>query len=70
MRALKPFEYFEPGTVEEAVQLLSSYGDKAKVLAGGVDLIPRMRNGKIKAEYVVNIQRIPGLDHLSCKSSA
>lgn len=64
MRVLKPFEYFEPGTVEEAVQLLAGYGGKAKVLAGGVDLIPRMRERKIKPEYVVNIQRIPGLDYI------
>jgi carbon-monoxide dehydrogenase medium subunit len=64
MRVLKPFEYFEPGMVREAVRLLFSYGDKAKVLAGGVDLIPRMRQHKIKPEYVVNIQRIPGLDYI------
>ena len=50
MRVLKPFEYLEPETVEEAVRLLSSYGDKAKVLAGGVDLIPRMRQRKTSLE--------------------
>ena len=64
MRALRYFEYLEPGTVEEAVQLLSSHGDKAKVLAGGIDLIPRMRQRKIAPKYVVNIQRIPGLDYI------
>jgi len=64
MRVLKPFEYFEPGTVAQAVRLLLSYGDKAKVLAGGVDLIPRMRQRKVTPEYVVNIQRIAGLDYI------
>ena len=42
MRTLKAFGYFEPATIQEATKLLSKYGDKAQVLAGGVDLIPRM----------------------------
>ena len=61
MRTLRPFDYFEPGTVEEAVQLLSTYGEKAQVLAGGIDLIPRMRKGKTEADYLINIQKIPSL---------
>lgn len=64
MRGLKPFEYIEPQTVEEASRLLSGYGDRGVLFAGGVDLIPRMRNRKIKPEYVVNIGKIPGLDYI------
>lgn len=64
MRGLKPFEYIEAPTVEEASRLLSGYGDRGILCAGGVDLIPRMRNRKIKPEYVVNIQKIPGLDYI------
>jgi len=64
MHTLKHFYYFEPATVNEAVKLLSTYGEKAQVLAGGVDLIPRMRKGIIKADYLVNIQKIPGLEHI------
>src|SRR4030042_6316053 len=61
---MKPFEYFEPSTVEEATQLLSNYGEKAQILAGGIDLIPRMRKEDIKAEYVIHIQNIPDLDYI------
>ena len=61
---MKPFEYFEANTVKEATQLLSNYGEKAQILAGGIDLIPRIRKGDIKAEYVVNIQKIPDLDYI------
>jgi xanthine dehydrogenase iron-sulfur cluster and FAD-binding subunit A len=61
---MKPFEYFEPRTVMEATELLSTYGGKARILAGGIDLIPRMRKGEIKAGCVVNIQNIPGLEHI------
>ena len=64
MRTLKPFDYFEPGTVKEAVKLLSTHGEKAQVLAGGIDLIPRMRKGAIKADYLINIQNIPELEYI------
>jgi carbon-monoxide dehydrogenase medium subunit len=61
---MKPFEYFEPRTVMEATELLSTYGEKARILAGGIDLIPRMRKREIETECVVNIQKIPGLEHI------
>ncbi|MFC1979413.1 FAD binding domain-containing protein [Chloroflexota bacterium] len=64
VRPLKSFEYFEPEKVEEAVQILSKYGAKAKVLAGGLDLIPRMRLRTTRPEYVVNIVKIPRLDYI------
>jgi len=63
-RILKPFEYFEPGTVEEVVQTLSKYGTKARVLAGGCSLVPNMRLRKVQPEYVVSIGNIPGLDYV------
>ena len=61
---MKPFEYFEPKTVKEATQLLSNYGKKAEILAGGIDLIPRMRKGDFKPQYLVNIQKVTGLEYI------
>jgi aerobic carbon-monoxide dehydrogenase medium subunit len=61
MSSLLPFDYFEPTSVKEAAGLLTKHVGKAKVLAGGIDLIPSMRRGRILAEYLVNIQNIPGL---------
>jgi len=64
MQTLKPFEYIEPGTVEEAVSLLSDYAGKGKLLAGGVDIIPRLRHRKIKPSYILNIKNIQGLEYI------
>jgi carbon-monoxide dehydrogenase medium subunit len=64
METLKPFEYLEPETVEEAVKILFTHGKKAKVLAGGIDLLPRMRQRLIQPEYVVCIKKIPYLDYV------
>jgi carbon-monoxide dehydrogenase medium subunit len=66
---MKAFEYFEPKTVAEATKHLSDYGETARILAGGVDLIPRMRKEEFKADCVVNIQRIPGLDRIDYNGS-
>jgi len=63
---MDPFEYFESRTVEEAARVLSHYGKKARILAGGIDLIPKMQKGEIETESVVNIQKIPGLDYIEC----
>lgn len=64
-RALKSFEYFEPRTVEEVVRILFMYGGEAKVLAGGVDLVPKMRKRQIQPKCLVSIQRIPGIDYIA-----
>lgn len=63
-RTMRPFELLEPNTVNEAVSILSSYGDKAKVLAGGIDLLAKMRRWQMKPECLVSIRRVPGLDYL------
>ena len=64
VKPLKSFDYFEPETVEEAVRILFMYGTKAKAIAAGLDLIPRMRRRQIQPECVVSIQNIPGLDYI------
>ncbi len=58
------FEYVEPKTVEEALDFLATYGEKAKVIAGGTDLLVQMKMGKIHPKCVVNISRIPALRYL------
>ena len=56
-------EYFEPKTVSEAVSLLAKYGDEAKVIAGGTDMLVDM---KFKEEpgCLINIKKIPGLSEI------
>ena len=58
------FTYLEPGTIEEAISLLTKYGRKAKVIAGGTDLLVQIRDKVIKPEYLVDIEHIPGLDYI------
>jgi carbon-monoxide dehydrogenase medium subunit len=55
------FEYARPTTVAEAVALLVAHGPAARVLAGGTDLVIRLRDGTASAEVVVDVKRIPEL---------
>jgi len=59
------FEYFEPTTLGEAAALLSHYGARAQPLAGGTDLLVELKEQLRRADCVVNIKRIPGMDGLS-----
>jgi carbon-monoxide dehydrogenase medium subunit len=61
-RVLLPFEFFEPKTVEEAVRLLDTAN--SKVMAGGVDLVLKMRLRLILPDAVISLQKIPGLDYI------
>jgi carbon-monoxide dehydrogenase medium subunit len=61
-RVLLPFEFFEPKTVDEAVRLLDTAN--SKVLAGGVDLVLKMRLRLTLPDAVISLQKIPGLDYI------
>lgn len=58
------FDYLQPTSFEEALSMLKKYGDEARVLAGGTDLLPRLKQRLINTRYFVNLKRIPGLDQI------
>jgi CO/xanthine dehydrogenase FAD-binding subunit len=53
--------YEAPDTIKAAVGLLSKSGGKARVLAGGTDLMVQMRSGRIEPEVIIDIKNIPGM---------
>lgn len=59
---MQPFAYARPTTVAEAVALLEEHGPDARVLAGGTDLIIRLRDGSARPAVVVDVKRISELD--------
>ena len=56
-----PFDYHAPATVPEALALLGSLGDDAKVLAGGQSLVPLLTMRLVRPAAVVDIHRIEAL---------
>jgi carbon-monoxide dehydrogenase medium subunit len=58
---VRPFEYARPETLAQAIALLEHEGDRARVLAGGTDLVIRLRDGTYEPAVVVDVKRIPEL---------
>jgi len=58
------FVYFAPATLQEALTLLRHHGSEAKLLSGGQSLIPLMKLRLATPAYLIDINRIPGLDSL------
>ncbi|HLB11656.1 MAG TPA: xanthine dehydrogenase family protein subunit M [Dehalococcoidia bacterium] len=59
------FEYLEAATVKEAVSLLERYGDEARAIAGGTDLVVQIRYRECAPKYLVNLKTISGLDYIA-----
>lgn len=62
MNRIRPFAYWEAGTVSEAIGLLAREGSGAYALAGGTDLLARMKLGTLAPRVLVNLKRIAGLN--------
>jgi len=61
IRRLPTFEYHAPSTVAEALDQLSQYGDKVKVMAGGTDLLVSMKKRETMPEHLINLKEIEAL---------
>lgn len=65
---MRAFDYFAPETIPEALDLLSQIGEGATVLAGGTDLLLRMKAGELRTPGVVSLRRIAELQKLDYSS--
>ncbi len=59
---MRAFTYERPSYLDEAVGLLTRHGTDARLLAGGTDLIIRLRDGTLRPSVVVDLKRIAELD--------
>jgi xanthine dehydrogenase iron-sulfur cluster and FAD-binding subunit A len=64
------FDYLQPATMEDALALLGQYGDQARVLAGGTDLIVQIKMERLAPRVLIDINRIPGLDAIVVRDDA
>jgi carbon-monoxide dehydrogenase medium subunit len=61
------FDYVAPRNLDEGIRFLEEHGEDARVLAGGHSLIPLMRLRLATPKYLLDINRIPGLEYI-CES--
>jgi len=62
---MKKFSYFEPAEFREALSLLAEHKGKAKILAGGTELIPQMKSGLSAPGTIIHLKGIPALREIS-----
>lgn len=65
---LQPFTTFQPNTVKEALTLKQKYKEKALFKAGGTALIPEMRLGLKKPEFVILLNGIEEMKTIAKKT--
>ena len=61
---LPKFSYLEPKQIAEACSLLEEYGVEAKVLAGGTDLLVKMKQGLLNPKYLVSLKNLTELNFI------
>ena len=66
---LPRFEYHEPSTLEEALRLLSELGGNARILAGGTDLLVRMKLNVDRPSHLISLEKVPGLTSIITRNS-
>lgn len=59
-----PFQYHEPTTLPEALELLGELGDEAKPLAGGQSLVPMMNFRLARPQHLVDLNRLSELAYI------
>ena len=65
-----PFDYHRAGTLDEAIGLLSRYGKDAKVLSGGMSLLPTLKLRLGSFGHLVDISRIAALEYVKEEKGA
>jgi CO/xanthine dehydrogenase FAD-binding subunit len=59
---MRAFAYERPTGLDSVVALLAEHGTDARPLAGGTDLVIRLRDGTIRPRVVVDVKRVAELD--------
>ena len=55
---MQSIRYLRPTSISEVVGLLSDHGAAAKLLAGGTDVLVRLRSGREGARVIIDVKRV------------
>jgi CO/xanthine dehydrogenase FAD-binding subunit len=70
IRPLPAFDYLTPSSLAEAIAALKAHDGAAKLLAGGTDLLLRMKKQKSAPRVIVDLNGIPELAFIELRASA
>lgn len=61
---MSQLECLMPKSVEEAISLLTEYGEQAEIMAGGTDSLLKMKEGDALPNFFINISNLQELDYI------
>ena len=62
--ALPKFEYVAPKTLDEACSLLALHKGRARVISGGTDIMPQMKERAVVPQYLIGLKSVSKLDYV------
>lgn len=63
---MKTIDYAAPKTLAQAFALLAKHGERARILAGGTDILVQLREGRRDADILIDVKNIKQLNELTC----
>jgi carbon-monoxide dehydrogenase medium subunit len=67
---MKNFQYILAANLDEALTLMEEFGGKnALIMAGGTDLLVRLKDGEIKPDCIIDLKGISGLAYIECEDN-
>ncbi len=70
MMPLRRFTIHQPKNLAEASQMLGEFGEKARLYAGGTELLLAMKHDLLRYEHLVDVKTLPGLDKIEAKNGS
>ena len=61
---LPGFDYLKPQNLDEILDLLAQHKDDSKILAGGTDLLVRMKKGLLAPKYIISLKALDSLSYI------
>lgn len=62
---MKWIDYANPRTLRDAIDILADRGEKARVLAGGTDILVQLRTGRRAPDILVDVKEVPELNEVT-----
>jgi CO/xanthine dehydrogenase FAD-binding subunit len=67
--ALPRFQYHEPTSLADACQMLKTFGDTAAILAGGTDLLVKMKNRETQPQHILSLAELEEINQINVTES-
>jgi carbon-monoxide dehydrogenase medium subunit len=61
---MKKFTYLVPNTLDEAISLHTAHGERSRYVAGGTDVLIKLKEGKMAPGYLISLKHVSGQDGL------